>query len=295
MAGLDSIVSQIEAAIGVDCSNYQTQSIGGGCINSAYKITTADQAFFVKLNQPEGVDMFAAEAQGLNEMTEANCVRVPEVITYGQADGHSFLALEYVQLGSMRGQAATLLGEQLAQMHDIEQPFFGWHVDNTIGSTPQFNQRSDDWLLFYQQQRLGPQLELAAQQGFGGALQRCGDKLQADMAHFFSGYTPQPALLHGDLWGGNASADENGNPVIYDPATYYGDREADIAMTELFGGFGGGFHDAYQSIYRLDSGYPVRKTLYNLYHVLNHLNMFGGGYLGQAEAMIAQLLSELRG
>lgn len=295
MAGLDSIVSQIEAASGVDCSDYQTQSIGGGCINSAYKIITSEQAFFVKLNQPERVDMFAAEAQGLSEMAKANCVRVPEVITYGQADGQSFLALEYVQLGGMRGQAATLLGEQLARMHDIEQPFFGWHIDNTIGSIPQYNDRDDDWLAFWQQQRLGPQLELASQQGFGGALQRCGDKLQADMAHFFSGYTPQPSLLHGDLWGGNASADENGNPVIYDPATYYGDREADVAMTELFGGFGGGFYDAYQSIHPLDGGYRVRKTLYNLYHVLNHLNMFGGGYLGQAEAMIAQLLSELRG
>lgn len=295
MASLDSIVSQIEAATGVDCSDYQTQSIGGGCINTAYKIIANDQAFFVKLNQPERVDMFAAEAQGLSEMAEANCVRVPEVVTYGQADGQSFLALEYVQLGSMRGQAATLLGEQLAQMHDIEQPFFGWHIDNTIGSTPQYNQRHDDWLTFWQEQRLGPQLELASQQGFGGALQRCGDKLQADMAHFFSGYTPKPSLLHGDLWGGNASADEHGNPVIYDPATYYGDREADVAMTELFGGFGAGFNDAYRAIHPLDSGYPVRKTLYNLYHVLNHLNMFGGGYLGQAEAMIAQLLSELKG
>ena len=136
-------------------------------------------------------------------------------------------------------------------------------------------------------------MQLAAAQGYGGSLQKQGEKLSEKLAGLFHGYQPQASLLHGDLWGGNAAADQHANPVIYDPACYYGDREADIAMTELFGGFGAEFYAAYQAEWPLDAGYKVRKTLYNLYHILNHLNLFGRGYLGQADAMLARLLAEL--
>jgi fructosamine-3-kinase len=237
--------------------------------------------------------MFDAEAQGLREMAAINAVRVPEVICYGQADGHSYLVLEYIALGGLRGKASALLGQQLAKMHRATQPYFGWHIDNTIGSTPQINERSHDWLQFWQQQRLGQQLSFAANNGFGGRLQQRGEKLLADLPALLDGYEPQASLLHGDLWGGNAAADDRGNPVIFDPACYYGDRETDLAMTELFGGFGSDFFAAYQAEYPLDSGYQLRKTLYNLYHILNHLNLFGGGYLGQAESMIDRLLAEI--
>ncbi|MGZ8947750.1 MAG: fructosamine kinase family protein, partial [Methylococcaceae bacterium] len=171
--------------------------------------------------------------------------------------------------------------------------YFGWHRDNTIGSTLQINNQSNDWLTFWREQRLGFQLKLAGNNGYGGSLQANGECLCSDMAILFNDYMPQPSLLHGDLWAGNAAVDKLGSPVIFDPACYYGDREADLAMTELFGGFSRDFYAAYQAVWPLDDGYDVRKTLYNLYHILNHLHLFGGGYLRQAESMMAMLLSEI--
>jgi fructosamine-3-kinase len=164
-------------------------------------------------------------------------------------------------------------------------------MDNTIGSTPQHNNRESNWVRFWQKQRLGKQLEFAADNGYGGQVLRLGEKVLEKVPVFFSDYQPAPSLLHGDLWGGNAAVTTQGEPVMFDPACYYGDREADLAMTELFGGFGRDFYAAYQTIYPLDSGYAQRKTLYNLYHILNHLNLFGRGYLGQATAMMERLLT----
>lgn len=293
MAQFNSIISDIESATGKHLQNANITSIGGGCINSAFRVDNGDASYFIKVNSPHLDSMFEAEAHGLQEMRATDSIRVPEVICYGVGDGHSYLALEYVPLGSMRGRASSLMGEQLAQMHMAPQPYFGWHMDNTIGSTPQINDRRDDWLTFWQQERIGQQLRFAAGNGFGGRLQNQGEKLLADMDKLLDGHTPQPALLHGDLWGGNAAADDLGNPVIFDPACYYGDREADLAMTELFGGFGSDFFAAYNATYPVDSGYQMRKTLYNLYHIINHLNLFGSGYLGQAESMIDRLLAQV--
>jgi protein-ribulosamine 3-kinase len=292
MSSLGSIVQDIERTTGTKIVDYQLSSVSGGCINTAYKLQTKASSLLIKLNQPSLVAMFDAEARGLQELRKLNCVRVPEVICFGQADGHSYLAMEYIELGSLRSQASHKLGQQLAQLHQHQHGFFGWHIDNTIGSTPQHNDRSHDWLTFWQQQRLTKQLSFAAQNGFGGSLQKKGLKLVENLDVFFTNHSPHPSLLHGDLWGGNAAADKQENPVIFDPACYYGDRETDIAMTELFGGFNNDFYAAYQAEYPLDSGYKTRKTLYNLYHILNHLNLFGSGYLGQAESMIEQLLAE---
>lgn len=292
MAQFEDIIQAIETATDSSLSKASISSIGGGCINAAYRLDSDDQSYFIKVNSPHLADMFEAEAQGLQEMYAINAVRVPEVICYGLADGHSYLALEHISLGSLRGQASTMLGQQLAALHQKQQPYFGWHMDNTIGSTPQINNRQHDWLTFWQQERLGKQLEFAAKNGFGGRLQSQGEKLMVSLSSLLDGHEPHPSLLHGDLWGGNASADESGNPVIFDPACYYGDREADLAMTELFGGFGGDFFAAYNDIYPVNEGYQMRKTLYNLYHIINHLNLFGAGYLGQAEAMTDRLLAQ---
>ena len=293
MAQFSSIISEIEKATGKNLQNANITSIGGGCINSAFRLDNGSASYFIKVNSPQLAAMFEAEAHGLHEMRATDSIRVPEVISYGVADGHSYLALEYIPLGSLRGGASALMGEQLARMHHAPQPYFGWHMDNTIGSTPQINDQKHDWLSFWRDERLGQQLQFAAANGFGGRLQSQGEKLLMNMDKLLAGHEPQPALLHGDLWGGNAAADEAGNPVIFDPACYYGDRETDLAMTELFGGFGGDFFAAYNAEYPVDSGYQMRKTLYNLYHIINHLNLFGGGYLGQAESMIDRLLAQV--
>lgn len=270
-------------------------AVGGGCINAAYRVRGESAEYFVKLNQARLLPMFEAEAEGLRAIAATATVRAPTPVCCGVGGGQAFLVMEHLDLRGGRGACDRLLGERLAAMHRIVQPYFGWFRDNTIGSTPQPNPRSTDWPAFWAEHRLGLQLRLAAGQGHGGRLQRDGERLIEKIPAFFATHRPQPSLLHGDLWAGNYAADAVGQPVIFDPACYYGDREADIAMTELFGGFGGEFYAAYRASFPLDQGYAVRKNLYNLYHILNHLNLFGGGYRGQAESMLARLLAEARG
>lgn len=290
---MQALIRHLEQQTGQALSDHRLTGVGGGDINSAYKLQTAELTWFIKLNRADLADMFAAEAAGLQELAGIGAVRVPEAICFGQCQQHAYLVLNYIDLGALRGPSASLFGRQLAQLHRQPQAWFGWRRDNTIGSTPQYNNRHDDWADFWRQQRLGKQLQFAAGNGYTGALQNRGEKLLERIGDFFTAYQPQPSLLHGDLWGGNAAADSQGRPVMFDPACYYGDREADIAMTELFGGFGRDFYAAYQAEYPLDAGYKTRKTLYNLYHILNHLNLFGRGYLSQANAMVEQLLAEL--
>jgi len=270
------------------------QSLGGGSINSAYRIETeAGEQFFAKLNREALLPMFEAEAEGLAELRKSQAIRVPEPLCHGAADGYAWLVTEYIELGRGGAHSQALFGRQFATMHRFSSERFGWYRDNTIGSTPQINDWSENWIDFYRQHRLGFQLELAAENGFTGSIQQKGERLLADLGKFFLSYTPAASLLHGDLWGGNHSVDGDGNPVIFDPAVYYGDREADLAMTSLFGGCSSVFYDAYDEAWPLDEGYRVRKTLYNLYHILNHANLFGGGYAMQAEGMMEKLLSEI--
>lgn len=288
MANLTALLQHITEIQNIPLAGKTVKSIGGGSINAAYQIDNV----FLKVNSPHLAEMFTAEAEGLAAMAATNTLRSPEVLAVGETADYSYLLLEYIPLKRLSNAAAEC-GEQLARMHQIPQAYFGWHRDNTIGSTPQVNDRQQSWISFYQQQRIQKQLNFARKNGFGGKLQTEGMRLIEVIPAFFSNYLPQPALLHGDLWRGNAAADDNGNPVIFDPACYFGDREADIAMTELFGGFSADFYSAYQATYPLDAGYTSRKTLYNLYHILNHLNLFSGGYLSQAESMINQLLSDI--
>ncbi|MEQ1622103.1 MAG: fructosamine kinase family protein [Methylococcales bacterium] len=293
MTDWTDISLHINEATGSPCHVKQVTPIAGGDINAAYKLECQDQSYFVKLNRAALLSMFEAEAAGLHQLALANTVKVPQPITVGVSDQQAFIVLDYIPLKSKNAQSDRLLGQQLALLHQQIQPYFGWQQDNTIGSTPQLNTLRKNWLEFWREQRLGFQLQLAAKNGFGGQLQSQGQRLLADLSVFFTSYQPHPCLLHGDLWAGNAAADGAGQPVIFDPACYYGDRETDIAMTELFGGFGADFYAAYNATYQLDAGYKVRKTLYNLYHILNHLNLFGGGYLGQAQRAIASLLAEI--
>ena len=271
----------------------QHQALSGGCINQSWRVGDGSQDFFVKTNAAAAQSMFEAEAAGLADLAASKTVRVPQPLGFGIAADRAFLVLEYLPLSRCEGRALEALGRQLAALHRLPQPFFGWRRDNTIGSTPQANNCSNDWITFWRERRLGFQLDLAARNGYRGALLRRGEQLQLRFASLFAAYQPQPALLHGDLWSGNIGCVISGEPVIFDPACYYGDREADLAMTELFSGFSAGFYAAYREALPLDAGYPHRRTLYNLYHVLNHLNLFGGGYRAQAERMIDQLLAEL--
>jgi protein-ribulosamine 3-kinase len=238
--------------------------------------------------------MFAAESAGLAEIVNSNTIRAPHPICFGTADTACYIVMEYIASGTADKGSYTTLGQQLAAMHRISHGQFGWNHHNTIGSTPQINTCSDSWIEFWREHRLGYQLELAARNGYGRQLQSQGDQLVQQFPVLFTNHKPEPSLLHGDLWSGNYAVDSYGNPYIFDPAVYFGDRETDIAMTELFGGFPAQFYQAYEDTFPLDQDYHIRKKLYNLYHILNHLNLFGGGYLAQARQMIDMLLSETR-
>jgi fructosamine-3-kinase len=287
-----AVAEAIGAATGSPFAAAALQPIGGGDINQAFSVKSGTRRFFVKANRAERLPMLEAEAAALRELIATHSVRAPQPLCSGTAAGQAFLVLEYLDL---RGSGdAARLGEQLAALHRVPQPQFGWAHDNWIGSTPQPNGWQRDWVAFWRDQRLGFQLRLAAQNGYGGALQRDGEALLSRLDGFFDGYTPAPSLLHGDLWGGNHGYLADGSPVVFDPAVYAGDRECDLAMSELFGGFAPAFHVAYREAWPLDAGYAVRRTLYNLYHILNHANMFGGGYAAQARRMLAQLLAEIR-
>lgn len=287
------VAEALGASLGCRVESDPARNVHGGCISDSYRWESDRGAIFVKVGAERSAGAFEAEAAGLTELAQAGAVRVPRVLACGGSGAHAFLALEWLDLRSADMAAEARLGEQLAFQHRVGASTFGWHRDNTIGSTPQANPASTDWIGFFRDRRLGFQLDLARRNGHEGRLQERGAQLLTLMAAFFTSHRPVPSLLHGDLWGGNFAADPGGAPVIFDPAVYYGDREADIAMTRLFGGFGHAFYTAYQSTWPLDQAAGTRRALYNLYHVLNHLNLFGGGYAGQAESMIDRLLAEL--
>jgi protein-ribulosamine 3-kinase len=235
-------------------------------------------ARFLKTNATQHEDAFAAEADGLQALRAAG-VRAPTALKHGVAGDRAYLLLEHLELGGTGDFAA--LGRMLAGGHRKAGPRFGWHRDNYIGATPQANGWEDNWARFWLERRLQPQLALAKRNGFDLGAEPVLDVLE--------GHDPVPSLLHGDLWRGNAGFTREG-PVVFDPAVYYGDREADLAMTELFGGFPPEFYDAYEAVFPVDRGYEKRKAVYNLYHLLNHLNLFGRSYLGQVRQTLRLLL-----
>ncbi|MEG4320255.1 MULTISPECIES: fructosamine kinase family protein [unclassified Microcoleus] len=301
----DKIAAHISETTGETFSIDNRRSVSGGCINQGYAIGSSARSYFAKINQASQVAMFEAEALGLQQMGETQTIRVPQPICWGTEGNCAYIVLEWLDLRGGGGETPWAeMGRKLAQMHKYTPPSppwprgreevdyallrrcFGWDMDNTIGSTPQINNLMADWAEFWAEHRIGYQLKLARRRG--GNFSR-GESLLAAIPKLLEGYTPQPSLVHGDLWGGNASVTAAGEPVIFDPAAYWGDREVDIAMTELFGGFPAAFYRGYNEVWLLDSGYERRKILYNLYHVLNHFNLFGGSYESQANQMIIRL------
>jgi fructosamine-3-kinase len=235
--------------------------------------------------------MFIAERSGLEAIRASGAIRVPRVYLTGREAGYSYIAMEYIEISA--NPDAGRLARALAAMHGCCNELFGFDSDNTIGSNAQFNSLAPDWVEFWRRQRLGYQLELARRNGLDARLIDSGERLSQQLGQFFVSYRPRASLLHGDLWSGNWGADEQGDPVIYDPACYYGDHEADLAMMELFGRPSERFFAVYHERFAIDAGYSQRRDLYNLYHLLNHANLFGGGYAGQAQRVIDSLLAGL--
>ena len=288
------LAAGISRLASVACAPAPERQVGGGSINRCYRWPAGAAALFVKVAGRSCLPMFEAEAEGLAELARARALRTPAVVACGSAGEQAFLALEWLDAGRATAACEARLGRGLAAQHRLTARAFGWHRDNTIGSTPQANQPLASWTEFYRERRLRPQLARAAANGFGRELSACGERLLEATSQLLAGHQPQPALLHGDLWGGNWLATPQGEPVIFDPAVYYGDREADLAMTRLFGGFGPDFYRAYAQAAPLPGGAELRGELYNLYHVLNHANLFGGGYAAQARRMMERLLAEVR-
>lgn len=289
---LESIQNGLRVSLGETVVLNWVRDRSGGDINQAALIESRDTKWFVKYhsNAPRG--MFEAEALALSEMSAAKCIRVPEAIAWGEDNNTAWLVLEYLELTS--SGPASLLGEQLAAMHDVTGESFGWSHNNYIGTTPQLNRCSENWVEFWRDCRLKPQLSMAQAAGLGTRLIDRGERLLASLDQLMQDHKPAASLLHGDLWAGNKAYTPAGQPVIFDPAGYYGDRETDIAMTELFGGFEPEFYAAYQAHSPLPDGYPLRRDLYKLYHVLNHLNLFGAAYLSRSENIIDGLLAHIR-
>ncbi|MGH8278596.1 MAG: fructosamine kinase family protein, partial [Gammaproteobacteria bacterium] len=269
------------------------QRVAQGVGGVLWRVQSPDAAWCVKTIADDPQRLFA-EADGLRALGECGAVRVPQVLATAQQDGSAYLLMEWLELGPGTPLAAARLGEELARQHRCLGKRFGWRRDNFIGATPQFNALADDWLGFFRARRLGFQLRLAAENGYHGEVQTQGARLLEKLPVFFTSYTPQPSLLHGDLWSGNWGVLSSGVPVIFDPAVYWGDREAELAMTELLGGFSPEFYSAYNSAWPLDAGYRTRRDLYMLYHILNHLNLFGGAYLSQAQQLMTRLEAAVR-
>ena len=281
----------IGAASGTPSSGVRWSSRGGSSLNATWRLDADASRFFVKVNAAANAAMFEAEAAGLAEIAAAAAVRVPRPVATGVAGSASFIALEWLDFADGGRDAA--LGRALAALHRRTAPAHGWSRDNTIGTTPQDNTRTADWAQFFANRRIAPQLALAARNGHA-ELQRNGDALLAAIPLLLADHAPAPSLLHGDLWSGNAGRLADGSPVVFDPAVYYGDRETDLAMCALFGGFGADFFAAYDEAWPLPPGHALRRELYSLYHVLNHANLFGGGYVAQAAGMIGRLLAAAR-
>ncbi|KAL4188179.1 hypothetical protein AMTRI_Chr09g22620 [Amborella trichopoda] len=265
--------------------------IGGGCINNAYEYETDSGSFFVKTNRSVGPSMFEGETIGLGAMYATNSIRVPRPFKFGPlARGGSYIILEFIEFGSSRSNQ-SVLGRKLAEMHKAgkSDKGFGFRVDNTIGSTSQINTWSTDWISFFSEHRLGYQLKLARDQYGDASIYEKGQRLLKSMPLLFEGIDIEPCLLHGDLWSGNISSDRNGEPVILDPACYYGHNEAEFGMSWC-AGFGGAFYSSYFEVMPKQPGFEQRRDLYMLYHYLNHYNLFGSGYRSSAMSIINNYL-----
>ncbi|MBK9291545.1 MAG: fructosamine kinase family protein [Bacteroidetes bacterium] len=268
-------------------ASWQVHPLGGGSINDAVRLDAGGSSYFVKWNSSARYPgMFDAEAAGLGLLAAAGAVRIPRVLACASAGDTAFLMLEYIRPGRPHQQSWQQFGHELAALHRHSAETFGLDHDNYIGSLPQQNTGGyQHWSDFFVERRLKPQLATAVAKGLiNSAMQRQFGQLFARLNQLF----PQepPALLHGDLWSGNYLFDSQGSAVLIDPAVYYGHREMDLAMTFLFGGFDHRLYAAYHEAYPLAPGWRERIGLCNLYPLLVHVNLFGGGYVAQVRQIL---------
>ncbi|MDF2375811.1 MAG: fructosamine kinase family protein [Verrucomicrobiales bacterium] len=288
----DEIIQVLEKHVDSAILPETARSVGGGCIHEALLVDKEDGGLlFLKQDTAETLPLFAAEEKSLNLLRSTNTIRVPGPILSGSGREKAFLAMEGLKMSSRAsGAAQRSLGKKLAALHShsTDTRFFGASFNNYIGATPQSNHRHEDWADFFITERLTPQFRFAEKRG--KRFDQEDAVLTAIHSHLRS-LSISPSLLHGDLWGGNVGFLENDEPVIFDPASYYGDRETDLAFTRMFGGFSAAFYEAYREINPAPE--PVRETIYNLYHLLNHFTLFGGSYASSAEASIREILKTI--
>jgi protein-ribulosamine 3-kinase len=287
------ILKQIQQSTGLSPDLQYIRRVSGGSINSSFVVGSDALQIFVKINHRKHLEMFKAEAAGLSAIENTGTILSPAVLCTGHCNTASFIAMRAIKLQRNVAPANyRAFGQQLAALHRCQQSRFGVNLDNTIGTTLQRNTLSVNWFKFWRTYRLGFQLKLAHENNAPLALIEDGQRLNENFEALFDA-PPKASCLHGDLWRGNWGFDESGAAVVFDPAHYFGDRETDIAMTTLFGRAPADFYAAYAAAYPLREGFTNRAAFYNLYHILNHFNLFGGSYANQAHKIILTLLSEL--
>ncbi|MEE4638243.1 MAG: fructosamine kinase family protein [Wenzhouxiangella sp.] len=283
---------EVIRAIGLTEPASSVYPVAGGDTSQACVVQTKSGSLFVKIEPQVRAALLMAEADGLAALATAGCVRVPRVLgqqTF-EKERSRWLALEALDLKPRRRAIDRRLGQQLAELHRCQGAAFGWHRDNYLGSSVQANPRHTDWTSFFRDHRLLAQIESLRRRDRGRILQPLISPLLKAWERLGAEHNPVPSLLHGDLWTGNAAALSDGAPVIFDPAVHFGDRECDLAMANLFGGFSGEFFSAYDQSWPRPSGWQQRRGFYELYHVLNHANIFGGGYIESAEERMKDLI-----
>ncbi len=289
---LSEATQQLQRDTGIKAEPAKATPVGGGSINQAFRVPSDQGPLFAKLNAAAELAIFEAEVDGLKALESSAALAVPKIYSSGSVAETAYLFLEWLDLGPTSTAAETALGKGLARQHRVAGERFGWKRDNLIGATLQPNEPDDNWISFFRERRLGFQFALAVENGLPRDIQDAGAEILQGLEKFFDAEVTIPSLLHGDLWSGNWGAAAPARPYLFDPAVYYGDREADLAMTRLFGGFSSAFYDAYAADWPLAHGWEARVDLYNLYHLLNHFNLFGSGYLRQISSVLARLAAQ---
>ncbi len=282
----------IARELGLDEHGLKVAAVSGGEIARAHVLQGADFWVFVKSLPLGQGSLLSAEADGLQAIATTGTIRVPRVIRRGMQDDTAWLALEWLELDERSSQADAALGHKLAEMHQNSDDTFGWHRNNFIGRTPQPNPRLANWSEFFLLHRLGFQFDRLIASHPDESWADLKDAIFQSWNESHADHDPKPALVHGDLWRGNAAAIGRDQPVVFDPAVHYADRETDLAMTRLFGGFSESFYLAYEETWPLPSGHQQRRLYYKLYHILNHANLFAGGYLQSAGKMCYRILEQ---